>query len=344
MKSEFNVNDYWRQRGQGYMQERRTPPEFHRLQEQFLIDALQRSAVPMGRVLEIGCGFGRITKRLAETWPEAEITALDLSPDQLANARRYCAGCANVRFEPYDFYSDAPFPGGACDTVMSIEVFLHHPPEVVVGLFRKLAASASHLVNIDWSEEWPWPTPEHVWVHDFAKLYAEAGLQCALFPLPEKIEDKQQKLFIGARELSAPLREAERDWREKFTPAAATSRPAPDWTEQLGRATAEILDLIPAGTSFILVDDGQWGVVRAFAGHQVIPFLERAGQFWGPPADDETAIRELDRLRLAGAQYIVFAWSTFWWLEHYREFHRHLRTRFPCVAEHERLIVFRLES
>src|ERR1051325_4767295 len=205
MKSEFNVNDYWRQRGQGYMQEKRTPPEFHRLQEQFLLDILRRSAVPMGRVLEIGCGFGRITRLLAEAWPGAEIMALDLSADQLANARRYCAGHSRVHFEPYDFYSEAPFPGTDYDVVIAIEVFLHHPPDVVVGLFRKLAAISSHLVNIDWSEDWPWPTPEHVWVHDFVKLYHEADLACATFALPEKVEEKQQKLFIGGRELSPVL-------------------------------------------------------------------------------------------------------------------------------------------
>src|SRR5437773_2151133 len=236
MKTEFNVNDYWLERGRGYMQERRAPPEFHRLQEQFLIDLLARGALPMGRLLEIGCGFGRITRLLAQRWPDAEITALDLSADQLANAQRYCAGCAKVGFAQYDFYSGQPFPGGDYDSALAIEVFLHHPPDVVVGLFRKLAARARHIVNIDWSEDWPFATPEHVWVHDFVKLYGEADLRCATFVLPEKVEGKQQKLFIAARDLSPAILNVERAWRERFAPAAPAAPLSPDWAHQLRQA------------------------------------------------------------------------------------------------------------
>ena len=342
MEQEFNVNQYWLERGHGYMQEKRTPPQFHRLQEQFLLDVLQRSAVPMQRLLEIGCGFGRITRRLAETWPTAEIVAVDLSPDQLANARRHCAGNPNVRFEPYDFYSGRPFPGRDYSTAIAIEVFLHHPPEAVTMLFRRLAALAGYIVNIDWSEDWPWPTPEHVWVHDFAELYRRVGLKCATFNLPEKIEGKQQKLFIAARELSPALLTIERQLRESTSPAALDSRSADEWAAQLQQAATELLELIPAGTDFILVDDGQWGTLRAFAQHRVFPFLERGGHYWGPPADDQTAIQELERMQQDGAQHIVFAWCSFWWLEHYAGFRRYLDQCGRRILANERVIVFRL--
>src|SRR5688500_15215403 len=142
MAEEFNVNAYWLKRGRGYIAERRTPPEFHRLQEQFLLYILRHSGIPMRRVLEIGCGFGRITKLLAEEWPDSVITALDLSPDLLANARRYCGEDPRVRFEQYDFYSGRPLPGSDYDAVIAIEVFLHHPPEFLVGLFHRLASAA----------------------------------------------------------------------------------------------------------------------------------------------------------------------------------------------------------
>src|SRR5262245_25651361 len=111
MSETFNVNKYWLKRGQTYIEEPRLALEYHRAQERFLLDVLRRGQVPMKSILELGCGFGRITKLLAENFPAAQITALDLSPDQLDNARRYCAGCANVVFQQYDFYSGQAFPG-----------------------------------------------------------------------------------------------------------------------------------------------------------------------------------------------------------------------------------------
>jgi len=341
MAGNFNVNKYWLERGRRYIDEQRTPPEFHRLQERFLLDVLQRSGLPMRRVLEIGCGFGRITRLLADTWPEADITALDLSPDQLANARQYC-GERQIRFEPYDFYSGQALPGGGYDTILAIEVFLHHPPAVVTSLFKRLADAGRHIVNIDWSEDWPWPAPEHVWVHDFAKLYAEAGLKCAAFALPEKIDGKQQKLFIAARALPTAVTRLER--RRRTVSALPSQNQEQDWAARLHRATTDLLTLVPSGGSFILVDDAQWGNVRALAGYRIIPFLEKDGVYWGPPADDGVAWQELERLRAAGASHIAFAWPSFWWLQHYAEFHRRLSEAFPCVLANERLIAFKLHA
>jgi SAM-dependent methyltransferase len=342
MKTEFNVNEYWLERGRTYIDERRTPPEFHRLQERFLFDVLRRSEVPMRRVLEIGCGFGRITKLLAETWTDADITALDLSPEQLTNARRYCGEDPRVHLVQYDFYSSAPLPGGDYDAVVAIEVFLHHPPEFVVQLFKRLSGVARSIVNIDWSEDWLGPLPVHVWVHDFAKLYAEAGLKCASFSLPEKVDGKQQKLFIAGHDLPDEVKRLERSLtfaNEPICSAAARD----DSTEQLRLATDEPLRIIPAGSQFILVDDGQSGNVRAPGTHRVLPFLEKDGVYWGPPPDDATAWRELERLRRTGASHIAFASPSFWWLEHFGEFARRLRGQFPCVLENERLVVFKLD-
>jgi hypothetical protein len=126
--------------------------------------------------------------------------------------------------------------------------------------------------------------------------------------------------------------------------------------DELGAATAElqflarlrlalqdILTQIPAGAAFILVDDEQFEKAVVTACH-AIPFLERDGQYWGAPPDDETAIRELQRLRQAGASFIVFAWPAFWWLEYYSDFSDFLRAKYPCPLENERLVVFDLRK
>jgi SAM-dependent methyltransferase len=350
--SEFNVNEYWLKRGRSYIREQRLDLEYHRLQERFLFEVLGEVRPPMQTILELGCGFGRVTRLLAGHFPEAQITALDLSPDQLDHARTYCASLGNIGFQQYDFYAGAPFPGSGYDAVIAIEVLLHHPPAMVGNLIAKLSDIARLVVNIDWSENWPWKTPEHVWVHDYKAIYEENGLTCATFVLPEKVEGKQQKLFIAGKELPSAISELEtrirqaapREEDSRSVPASSEATPfnAEAWLQQLQVAQEELLKLIPAGSSFILVDDEQWGADKALPERQAIPFLEREGRYWGPPADDATAIGELDRLRLVGAAVIAFAWPSFWWFEHYKTFHGHLRASFPCLLENQRLVVFKL--
>ena len=60
--------------------------------------------------------------------------------------------------------------------------------------------------------------------------------------------------------------------------------------------------------------------------------------------DDETAIRELERLRRSGASFLAFAWPAFWWLDYYSEFSGYLRAKFPCLLENKHLVVFDLRK
>jgi hypothetical protein len=62
------------------------------------------------------------------------------------------------------------------------------------------------------------------------------------------------------------------------------------------------------------------------------------------PSDDDTAIRELTRLRESGAKFLVFTWDAFWWLDYYVEFHRKLKSQYRCVLKNERLVVFDLAT
>ena len=97
---------------------------------------------------------------------------------------------------------------------------------------------------------------------------------------------------------------------------------------------------MPREQRFILVDDEQ---LRHSLPHaRAIPFLEKNGQYWGPPPDDPTAIRELERLRGEGATLVVFVSSSFWWLEHYPAFARYLRAEYPCVRDDELVVAFDL--
>ncbi len=348
MNEDFNVNAYWLERGKQNDAEEARYAEYHRLQEHFLFEIFRKGQVPLQNVLELGCGSGRITRLLAKNYPAASITALDLSPDRIERARRHCAGVGDIRFGQYDFYSGAPLPGSGYDAALAIEVFLHHPRTLVRSVVQALSDISRHVMNIDWSEAWPWKLPEHVWIHDYQAVYAEAGLYCATFVLPQKIDGMQQKLFIASKKMTHEmvrlLEMAEEAMAAQYAAQTATAlSSAAEWAERLQRATAEVFELVPVGNAFILVNDDQWGNEAEFTGRRVIPFLEHEGRYWGPPDNDQTAIRELERLRQAGASHIVFAWPSFWWLDYYTGLRNHLQTHFPCLLANERLVVFSLK-
>lgn len=118
------------------------------------------------------------------------------------------------------------------------------------------------------------------------------------------------------------------------------------WMTTLDRAARELLEIVPEGETFILVDDDWWndgaGNPEVLPGRHRLPLVDRNGEYWGPPADDAQAVEELERLRRRGARFVVFAWPSFWWLEHYSQFAPWLHSTFTCLLQNERLIVFDL--
>lgn len=119
-------------------------------------------------------------------------------------------------------------------------------------------------------------------------------------------------------------------------------RPGPEISLRLAQARAALIALVSLDDPFVLVDEEQ---LRSLLPHRrAIPFLERDGSYWGPPPDDETAVRELERLRAAGARQIVFSWPSFWWLTHYRAFAHHLRSHYPVAREDSFVIAFILDG
>ena len=241
------------------------------------------------------------------------------------------------------------------ELVVCLEVAEHLPPESADMLIESLirlgpavffSAAIPHQggtnhVNEQWPEYWAarfeasgysvidairpriWQDPDVEW------WYA----QNALLFIRQDLLSTQAEL----RSLSMATRRSQlsvvhpRKYQEVF-----------DWMHRVEQTRREIADLIMPGTSFVFVDSAKLELALPPSRHP-IPFLERGGQYWGPPTDDATAIRELERHRLAGAAFIVFAWPAFWWLDHYPAFQRHLAA-FPRVVMNDRLVAFDLRE
>jgi glycosyltransferase involved in cell wall biosynthesis len=115
-----------------------------------------------------------------------------------------------------------------------------------------------------------------------------------------------------------------------------------DWQTRTELLKQDILELTAVNETVILVDDCQLGLPADWEGRTLLPFLERDGAYWGAPTDDEQALANLDRLIARGARWLVFAWPSLWWTDHYRRFHQHLNERFACRSGNANARIFEL--
>jgi len=104
-------------------------------------------------------------------------------------------------------------------------------------------------------------------------------------------------------------------------------------------AVAALDPLVPDGARFVLVGGG---LTIELPRRHAVPFVERDGEDWGPPGDDEQALAELDRQRAAGVQWFAFLPTGAWWLEHYRALAEALRGAARQQREDETIAVFYL--
>lgn len=116
------------------------------------------------------------------------------------------------------------------------------------------------------------------------------------------------------------------------------------WKKHLAEVGGRLARSIPEGSCFILVDDDQWGQGGLAPRREAMPFLEKDGQYWGPPPDDSIAISELERMRSRGANFLVVAEPCFWWFDHFASFFKFLRSTYRCIAEDGEFVVFDLRS
>jgi len=117
-----------------------------------LVPALADQLAQGIRVLDVGCGSGRIMNRLAELFPHSRFVGADLSPEAIETATREAAqkGLRNVAFIARDLsnFDDIAEP----DTYDLITTFdaIHDqakPLNVLRGIYRALALNGVYLMQ-----------------------------------------------------------------------------------------------------------------------------------------------------------------------------------------------------
>jgi FkbM family methyltransferase len=114
------------------------------------------------------------------------------------------------------------------------------------------------------------------------------------------------------------------------------------WAILTARFRDEVGQAVPAGSSFVLIDDSALGIDE-LGGRRAVPFLERDGDYFGAPEDGGQAVAELERQTSRGVRHVAIAWPSFWWLDEYPELAEHLRSRWRRVVETDAAVVFELE-
>jgi SAM-dependent methyltransferase len=93
-----------------------------------------------GSVLEVGVGEGEVSARVLERYPAAAVTGVDL-PDPALAAEWRARGVVAL----FGDIARLPFPSGAFDLVLAIEV-LEHVPDPAAGLAELARVSRRDLV------------------------------------------------------------------------------------------------------------------------------------------------------------------------------------------------------
>jgi malonyl-CoA O-methyltransferase len=70
---------------------------YKRMAHRLLLSVRDRVFNP-SRILELGCGTGYLTQLLLEYFPQAEMVAVDLSPERIEAARERVTPASRVRF------------------------------------------------------------------------------------------------------------------------------------------------------------------------------------------------------------------------------------------------------
>lgn len=102
------------------------------------------------RILEVGCGEGAVSERLAAAYPDAEIVGIDITPNV---GRLYAGPPGRVRFLQATIEQYRAAAPGEFDLVVLADVLHHVPLQLRASLLettRKLIAPGGHLAFKEW--------------------------------------------------------------------------------------------------------------------------------------------------------------------------------------------------
>jgi len=162
----YDPISYWTEQGKTYYKDFVYTPQFA-AQETALLGYLEN--LHFESVLELGCGFGRISRLIKRNFPNiTKYCAIDISQDQLKIAKEICpSGITFWCNDVLNYHAKQQY-----DLVIAVELLMHIKPENIKVMVDKMIDwSKHHIVSVDYYEEKPIELQPHNFCHDYFTLY-----------------------------------------------------------------------------------------------------------------------------------------------------------------------------
>jgi GT2 family glycosyltransferase len=129
----------------------------------------------------------------------------------------------------------------------------------------------------------------------------------------------------------ANRRRFEEKWRTRWEPYRLRQDAA--YVDLVARVKEAVDDFVPPGATVAVVSKGDEELLE-LDGRRAWHFPRTDdGAYAGfYPADDVEAVAAVESIREAGAEFLVFPATGFWWLEHYRDLAKHLAGRYRPLS------------
>lgn len=172
----FDPDQYWTLNA--HLIAQTSDSDEHRFTEGIIRDLLLQLG-PIGSVIDVGCGRGRLARVVRDVLPAALYSGMDLGPAQIAATREVRPDGDYFQSRLQDFR-----PKRKWDLVIASEVLLHIPPDDIQQAVKNLRRLGRRwIVTVDWTQPVLPPIAEENWLHDYRSLFGKiekampAGLQ-----------------------------------------------------------------------------------------------------------------------------------------------------------------------
>jgi SAM-dependent methyltransferase len=128
----FNPKQYWTEKGLTYVRE--YPPEGSRGEELILATLAK---FDFQSLVDIGCGYGRYLKAIADRFPDVKLAGVDISPTQIVEAKKFLSAYPVIDLRETDGLH-LPYPDKSFDVSFTYGCMIHVPPRAIRPFFKEV--------------------------------------------------------------------------------------------------------------------------------------------------------------------------------------------------------------